>query len=231
MKTSIINQFPEEIIFFGGTGQAKVVRPIIEYYGSKVVAVFDDTPKLQKPFQDIPLYLGNEFKEWIQTQRKLKLGFCVTIGNPHGRLRIKLHHELEEEGLTPITLAHPTAFISQNAKIGVGSQIMAGSIIGPEVELGQDCIINTNANVDHESFLESGVEIGCHNPVFSIMIDSKFTLEFFNVIVAIFIPAVTHCIFYDVYFVIGDPRSCHMNRFHFCAPLPFKGFAGIPTTV
>ena len=159
MKTSIINQFPEEIIFFGGTGQAKVVRPIIEYYGSKVVAVFDDTPKLQKPFQDIPLYLGNEFKKWIQTQRKLKLGFCVTIGNPHGRLRIKLHHELEEEGLTPITLAHPTAFISPNAKIGVGSQIMAGSIIGPEVELGQDCIINTNANVDHESFLESGVEI------------------------------------------------------------------------
>ena len=70
MKTSIINQFPEEIIFFGGTGQAKVVRPIIEYNGSKVVAVFDDTPKLQKPFQDIPLYLGNEFKEWIQTQRK-----------------------------------------------------------------------------------------------------------------------------------------------------------------
>jgi acetyltransferase-like isoleucine patch superfamily enzyme len=31
--------------------------------------------------------------------------------------------------------------------------------IGPEVELGQDCIINTNANVDPESFLESGVEI------------------------------------------------------------------------
>jgi sugar O-acyltransferase (sialic acid O-acetyltransferase NeuD family) len=70
-----------------------------------------------------------------------------------------LHRELEGEGLSPITLAHPTAFISKNAKIGVGSQIMAGSIIGPEVELSQDCIVNTNANVDHESFLDSGVEI------------------------------------------------------------------------
>jgi acetyltransferase-like isoleucine patch superfamily enzyme len=36
---------------------------------------------------------------------------------------------------------------------------MAGSVIAPEVEIGQDCIVNTNATVDHESFLESGVEI------------------------------------------------------------------------
>jgi len=156
---SKINQFPPKVIFYGGSGQAKVVRPIVEYYGSNLVAVFDDTPNLKKPFPDVPLYIGNELKEWVQTQKKSELGFCVCIGNPYGRARIKLHHELEEEGLTPITLAHPTAFISQNAKIGVGSQIMAGSIIGPEVELGQDCIINTNANVDHESFLESGVEI------------------------------------------------------------------------
>ena len=62
---------------------------------------------------------------------------------------------METKGLTPITLAHPTAFISKNAKIGAGSQIMAGSIIAPEVEIGQDCIINTNATVYHESFLES----------------------------------------------------------------------------
>ncbi|MCL0044992.1 acetyltransferase [Nitrospinaceae bacterium] len=156
---SEINQFPPEVIFFGGTGQAKVARPIIEHYGSKLVAVFDDSPNLKKPFQDVPLYLGSELNEWIQIRKGLELGFCVTIGNPHGRVRIKLHHELETKGLTPITLAHPTAFISKNAKIGAGSQIMAGSVIAPEVEIGQDCIVNTNATVDHESFLESGVEI------------------------------------------------------------------------
>ena len=126
---SKINQYPSEIIFYGGTGQAKVVRPIVEYYGSKLVAVFDDTPNLEKPFQDVPLYLGSELEEWIKNRKELELGFCVTIGNPHGRARIKLHRELEGEGLSPITLAHPTAFISKNAKIGFGSQIMAGSII------------------------------------------------------------------------------------------------------
>jgi hypothetical protein len=89
---SKINQFPPKVIFYGGTGKAKVVRPIVEYYGSKLVAVFDDTQNLEKPFPDVPLYLGNELKKWIQSHKELELGFCVTIGNPHGRTRIKLHH-------------------------------------------------------------------------------------------------------------------------------------------
>ena len=159
MKSDDTNRLPPEIILWGGTGQAKVVRPIIEYYGSRVVAVFDDSPNLKAPFRDVPLYLGDEFKEWIQTRRGLEIGFCVAIGNPNGRARIRLHCELKEEGLTPVTVVHPAAFISENAKIGAGSQIMAGAIIGPEVVIGQDCIINTNASVDHESILESGVEI------------------------------------------------------------------------
>ena len=159
MKPDDTNQLPPEIILWGGTGQAKVVRPIIEYYGSKVVAVFDDTSNLTAPFHDVPLYLGNEFKRWIQTRKGLQTGFCVAIGNPNGRARVKLHQELVNEGLAPVTVIHPASFVSGNAKIGAGSQIMAGAIIGPEVVIGQDCIINTNASVDHESILESGVEI------------------------------------------------------------------------
>ena len=81
--------------FFGGTGQAKVTRPINEYYGSKLVAVFNDTPNLKKPFQNVPLYLESELNEWIQTRKRLELGFCVMIENHHGWARIKLHHELE----------------------------------------------------------------------------------------------------------------------------------------
>ena len=62
-----INRLPLRILLWGGTGQAKVLRPIIEYYGSKVVAVFDDTPNLPPPFPDVPLYVGwGGFQEWIR---------------------------------------------------------------------------------------------------------------------------------------------------------------------
>jgi sugar O-acyltransferase (sialic acid O-acetyltransferase NeuD family) len=155
-----INKLPPKVILWGGTGQAKVVRPIVEYYGAKVVAVFDDTPNLKPPFSDIELYCGCEgFQKWIDSQRREELGFSITIGNPHGRVRLRLHDFLVKEGLTPITVVHPTAWIAENAIIGLGSQVMAGAIIGAEARVGRECIINTKASVDHEVVLEDGVEI------------------------------------------------------------------------
>lgn len=155
-----INKLPRKIILWGGTGQAKVNRPIIEYWGSKVVAVFDDNPGFKSPFPDVEIYCGyEEFKAWIKCQNREELGFCVAIGNPHGRVRLRLHEMLMKEGLSPITIAHPTAWIAKNATIGAGSQIMAGAIITEEAKIGKECIINTNVSVDHECILEDAVGI------------------------------------------------------------------------
>jgi sugar O-acyltransferase (sialic acid O-acetyltransferase NeuD family) len=157
-----INRLPPNVILWGGTGQAKVVRPIIEHYGARVVAVFDDTPNLPRPFSDVPLYLGwTGFKAWIRTQtRSEEIGFCVAIGNPHGRVRARLHDRLAAEGLQGVTIAHPSAQIAPNACIGEGCQFMAGAIVNPEAHLGRQCIINTKASVDHECVLDEGVELG-----------------------------------------------------------------------
>jgi len=155
-----MNQLPPTVILWGGTGQAKVVRPIIEHYGSKVVAVFDDAPHLPPPFPDIKLYYGwRGFKKWIMTQRRKNIGFCVAIGNPHGRIRLKFHEKLIKEGLQPITISHPAAWIAKNATIGSGCQILAGAIISPEAKIGIECIINTNSSIDHECILGDGVEV------------------------------------------------------------------------
>lgn len=161
MKNDHINKLPLKVILWGGTGQAKVVRPIIEYYGSKVVAVFDDTEGLASPFPDVPIYKGLEaFKDWIAIQERSMIGFSIAIGNPHGRVRIKLHNFLVQEGLQPVTLVHPTAWIAENTEIGEGSQILAGAVVAPEAKIGRQCIINTKASVDHEDILEDGVEVG-----------------------------------------------------------------------
>ena len=155
-----INKIPPKVILWGGTGQAKVVRPIIEYYGARIVAVFDDTPNLPPPFPDVDLFCGwEEFQKWIQSQNRHEIGFCVAIGNPHGRTRLRFHEQLTKEALQPITIAHPTAWIADNATIGSGSQILAGVIVAPEARVGRQCIINTNTSVDHEVVLEDGVEL------------------------------------------------------------------------
>jgi len=155
-----INNLPPHIILWGGTGQAKVVRPIVEYYGAKIVCVFDDTPNLPLPFPDVELHCGwDGFRRWIQGRERSQIGFCVAIGNPHGRVRLRFHERLVAEGLQPITIAHPSAQIAENAAIGDGCQFMAGAVVNPEARLGRQCIINTKASVDHECILEDGVEL------------------------------------------------------------------------
>jgi len=160
MQENSINILPLQIILWGGTGQAKVVRPIIQHYGSDVVAVFDDTSNLPPPFADVPLYEGWQgFEIWIQGRDRRSIGFCITIGNPHGRVRLRLHERLVQEGLQPVTVAHPTAWISGSASIGEGCQILAGAIIEAHARIGRQCIINTKASVDHECTLGDGVEV------------------------------------------------------------------------
>lgn len=160
MANPHLNALPPFVILWGGTGQAKVVRPIIEHFGAQVVAVFDDTPNLDPPFRDVELHLGWQgFENWIRGRARSKIGFCVAIGNPHGRVRVRFHERLMREGLSPVTIAHPSAVIAENAIIGDGCQLMAGAIVNPEARLGRQCIINTKASVDHECVLADGVEV------------------------------------------------------------------------
>lgn len=151
---------PSKVILWGGTGQAIVVKPIVEHYGGTVVAVFDDTPGLRSPFADVPIFQGwQAFQSWVATQDKAALGFCITIGNPHGRVRLKLHDSLVNEGLQSVSVIHPSAVVADDAVIGDGVQIMAGAIVNPRVRIGLQCIINTKASIDHEDVLGDGVEI------------------------------------------------------------------------
>jgi len=149
------------VVLWGGTGQAKVVRPILEGQGAKVIAVIDDTPGLRSPFPDVPILQGKDgFLRLLETQPAAGLGFVVAIGNPHGRVRLLLHDYLVGHGLTPVTVVHPTAWIEDNAQIGEGCQFLAGSLVLAEAKVGRQCILNTKASADHENVLEDGVELG-----------------------------------------------------------------------
>lgn len=150
----------ERVIVWGGTGQAKVVRPIIELYGREIVAVFDDNSNLKPPFFDIPLYFGKqEFIKWLAGENFDHLGFCIAIGNPRNA-RIEMSEWLKNKGLLPISVIHPSAIVADDAILGEGCQCMAGAIINSLVILGKQCIINTNASVDHECVLGDEVELG-----------------------------------------------------------------------
>lgn len=154
----------KKILIYGGTGQAIILKPIIEYHGSKVVAVVDDTPNLKSPFNDVRIYEGRQgLDEFLNSEDTRDLGFVVAIGNDksckHQKARVNLSNMLEERGLKAESIIHPSAYLDKEVKIGKGVQILAGARLMARTEIGDYCIINTSANIDHESKLEIGCEV------------------------------------------------------------------------
>ena len=102
-----------DVIFWGGTGQARVLNECLFGTDDKVVAVFDNA-SVAAPFADVPLHVGEGgFRSWMKTRQvKGDLYFLVAVG---GQDRLRLHDWLVNEGLLPLTVVHRVAYVASDA--------------------------------------------------------------------------------------------------------------------
>ncbi len=56
-------------------------------------------------------------------------------------------------------MIHPKFVIAEQVEIGSGMVIMAGAIINCFIKIGNGCIINTDATIDHDNIIEDYVHI------------------------------------------------------------------------
>lgn len=151
-------------ILWGAAGHARVLREACANADAPLVAVFDNATDIVAPFADVPLHRGRaDFEKWRGATAGT-YGFLVAIGGAHGQTRCELHHWLMTQGLLPLTAIHRTAFVADTARIGAGSHILAQSAVCVDAELGEQCIVNTGATIDHECRLGAGVHVapGAH---------------------------------------------------------------------
>jgi sugar O-acyltransferase (sialic acid O-acetyltransferase NeuD family) len=76
--------------------------------------------------------------------------YCVALGDNF--LRQKLYQEIIDQypNLLFPPLVHDSAVISIHTKVGDGTVVMPGAIVGPNSTVGKFCILNTNASIDHD---------------------------------------------------------------------------------
>ncbi|MCO5211885.1 MAG: NeuD/PglB/VioB family sugar acetyltransferase [Caldilinea sp.] len=148
-------------IFWGGTGQAVVIREAIGYLGIRLVALFDNKIGLPSPFSDVPIYYGIDgFSDWLANNTVPQgLSFVVTIGGWLGRDRLHIQRHIEACGIAALTVVHPRSFVASNASLAGGCQILAQSAVCAESHLGSSCIVNTGAVVEHQCKLGDGVHV------------------------------------------------------------------------
>ena len=147
------------IIFWGGTGQARVLNECIAKR-FKLMALFDNDEQVSSPIPNAPLAHGREgFLKWRASNRLPGIGFLVAIGGDRGADRLEIHDFLVDQGLNPITAIHTKAFVALDAEIGASCQILAHATICVNAVLGRETIVNTAASVDHDCHLGNGVHI------------------------------------------------------------------------
>jgi sugar O-acyltransferase (sialic acid O-acetyltransferase NeuD family) len=88
--------------------------------------------------------------------------FFVAIGN--NERREYFIECLLSMGASIPKLIHPNAVIAAGVQIGLGSSVMAGTVINPCTKIGKGVIVNTGASIDHDCTIGdyAHVAVGVH---------------------------------------------------------------------
>ena len=140
----------------GAGGHAKVLLEILRITKWNVIGLI-----AKDVVKDDILYgvkvLGDDqvIQEFSPDEVELINGIGFLPGNP---LRWELAKDFRNKGFSFSQIIHPTACIAENVIICQGAQVMAGSVLQPGVEVGEDCIINTGVLIDHDCYIGAN----CH---------------------------------------------------------------------
>lgn len=91
--------------------------------------------------------------------------FAIAIGDNASRERVKKELTVRYSLAFP-ALIHASAVISSFSNVGAGTVVMPLAVVGPNTHIGEFCIVNTRASIDHDchmgpfSSLAPGVTTG-----------------------------------------------------------------------
>jgi len=152
----------KNLIIWGSSGHAKVLNELFDSSEYKIVALVDNDINADSAISSAPLLIGiKELDNWLQDNISLKPFYAIiAIGGSKGRDRLIIQQQLADRDINIIKAIHAFSYIAKDVTVGMGSQILAGSIIASSVKIGNSVIVNTASSVDHECILHDGVHIG-----------------------------------------------------------------------
>jgi UDP-perosamine 4-acetyltransferase len=145
-------------VILGGGGHARMLIEILTIREIPIVGILDKNQGLWgQTNQGVTILGGDEQLPEIKEQVKW---FAIGLGGVGNNLpRQKLFEYALSQGLDPITIIHPTAIVSKWARLGLGCQLLPGSIINAGSVLGDNVIINSGAIVEHDCQIGSHVHV------------------------------------------------------------------------
>ncbi len=145
----------KRLLIFGPGGHGKVVLDCALSLKKYDHISFMVTDSSIKSFLDYPLIYEQETSVAHILDNFDEL--IVAIGN--NSIRLEKSKYYQNNGVTLATLIHPSAVVSDFAKIGAGTVVFANAVVNPFAEVGSACIVNTGAVVEHDCKLSESVHL------------------------------------------------------------------------
>jgi acetyltransferase EpsM len=132
-----------DLIIYGAGGHGRVVVDAALSAGWTIQSWIDDHPASATQWE-IPIIASKD----VLWRKLISRMFIVAIGD--NRVREEVFRRLCELELIPALVIHPSAVISQFARIGAGTVVMADVVVNPVASIGENCILNTACSIDHD---------------------------------------------------------------------------------
>ena len=169
----------EKVIIIGGKGTAIVVAEQIYDAQIKHHAnidflgfAFDDFSNGNE-INGFPILCGTkEVYQKYKDDQQVK--FIFQLYRPdllNERIELKNSFGIPEDRFA--NFIHPSCTISRSAVIGIGSVIMANTVVNPNAEIGKFCTIQSNVTIGHDSKMGDYNFIATQSTVGNIVMGSR----------------------------------------------------------
>ena len=145
----------QNVVIFGASGHGSVVLDCIEKQGKYKVIGFIDSFKKKGININGYTVLGSEVDlPYLMEKYNFSAGI-IAIGDNWSRKLVVDRILKIAPNFDYISAVHPKAEIGKNVDIGKGTVLMAGVIVNANSVIGDFCILNTNASLDHDGRMEN----------------------------------------------------------------------------
>ena len=146
----------KNVVVIGAGGHGKVIADIIIKSQDNVYGFLDDGVDIGTTIiknKNIKVIGNVEDCKKIASENP-DFEFVIAIGNNEIRKTIS-----EKYNLKYYKAIHPSAQIGLDVMVGEGTVVMANTAINSSTQIGQHCIINTGAIIEHDNVIEDYVHI------------------------------------------------------------------------
>mmetsp|Transcript_26964 Transcript_26964/g.62644 ORF Transcript_26964/g.62644 Transcript_26964/m.62644 type:complete len:246 (-) Transcript_26964:62-799(-) len=152
------------VIILGACDLGSIALDILQQNDIVVYGFLDDNSILQgKVINDVPVLGSTEEEQYFNLIGE-KCDVCMAIEKRTKQQRLATLLR-EQKQVVPINAIHPSVIMATSVTLGYGNLVNVGGSIGPNVTLGNHCVLHTHVTIEHGALIKDFVQVGAGSVV------------------------------------------------------------------